>query len=96
MYSVKLTIFKQSDELMLKTTLMCPKVIAHARFHQNKKLFNVNTTINRRVRKFLLNSIFAKILDFIRKSDNNRLAMQEILDWNILYLLRISRGLTLK
>ena len=99
MYSVKLTIFKQSDELRLKTTLMCPKVIAHVRFHQNKKLFNIfnmNTTINRRLRKFLCNSIFAKILDFIRKSDNNRLAMQEILDWNILYLLRISRGLTLK
>ena len=96
MYSVKLRIFKQSDELMLKTTLMCPKVIAHARFHQNKRLLNVNTTINRRVRKFLWISIFAKILDFIRKSDNNRLAMQEILDWNILYLLRISRGLTLK
>ena len=44
MYSVKLRILKQSDELMLKTTLMCPKVIAHARFHQNKKLFDVNTT----------------------------------------------------
>ena len=75
MYSLKLRILKQSHELMLKTTLMCPKVIAHARFHQNKKLFNANTTINRRVRKFLWNSIFAKILDFIRKSDNNRLAM---------------------
>ena len=75
MYSLKLRILKQSDELMLKTTLMCPKVIAHARFHQNKKLFNANTTINRRVRKFLWNSIFAKILDFIRKSDNSRLAM---------------------
>ena len=75
MYSLKLRILKQSDELMLKTTLMCPKVMAQARFHQNKKLFNANTTINRRVRKFLWNSIFAKILDFIRKSDNNRLAM---------------------
>ena len=70
MYSVKLRILKQSNELMLKTTLMCPKVTAHARFHKKK-----NTTINRRVRKFLWNSIFAKILDFNRKSDNNRLAM---------------------
>lgn len=76
MHSVKLRILKKSDELMLKTTLMCPKVIAHARFHKKKKKpFNVNTTINRRVRKFLWNSIFAKILDFNRKSDNNRLAM---------------------
>ena len=75
MYSVKLRILKQSDELMLKTTLMCPKVTAHARFHKKKAFQRINTTINRRVRKFLWNSIFAKILDFNRKSDNNRLAM---------------------
>lgn len=75
MHRVKLRILKKTDELMLKTTLICLKVIAHARFHKKKKLFNVNTTINRRVRKFLWNSIFAKILDFNRKSDNNRLAM---------------------
>ena len=75
MYSVKLRILKKSYELMLKTTVMCPKLTAHARFHKKKKLFNVNTTINRRVRKFLWNSIFVKILDFNRKSDNNRLVM---------------------